>query len=69
MDECKPLLEGDNICAGKKLLHSDAAGTDEYFANVECMVSGRGLHSFTFQLNVSAFCGTGGAFRGCLGGV
>jgi len=29
--------------------------------------AGRGLHSFTFQLNVSAFCGIGGAFRGCLG--
>jgi len=29
----------------------------------------RGLHSFTFRLNVSAFCGTGGAFRGCSGGV
>jgi len=28
-----------------------------------------GLHSLTFPLNVSAFCGTGGAFRGCLGGV
>jgi len=24
----------------------------------------RGLHSFTFQLNVSAFCGIGGAPRG-----
>jgi hypothetical protein len=30
---------------------------------------GRGLHSFTFHLNVSAFCGIGGAFRVCLGGV
>ena len=29
----------------------------------------RGLHSFTFQLNVSAFCGIGGACRVCLGGV
>jgi len=29
----------------------------------------RGLHSSTFRLNVSAFCGIGGAFRGCLGGV
>jgi len=28
---------------------------------------GRGLHSFTFQLNVSAFCGIGGAVRVCLG--
>jgi len=30
---------------------------------------GRGLHSSTIRLNVSAFCGTGGAFRGCLGGI
>jgi len=29
--------------------------------------TGRGLHSSTFQLNVSAFCGIGGAFRGCIG--
>ena len=27
----------------------------------------RGLHSCTFWLNVSAFCGIGGAFRGCRG--
>ena len=26
-----------------------------------------GLHSSTFQLNVSAFCGIGGASRDCLG--
>jgi hypothetical protein len=30
---------------------------------------GRGLHSSTFWLNVSAFCGIGGAIRGCLGDV
>jgi len=30
---------------------------------------GRGLHSFTFRLNVSAFCGIGGAFRGHSGGL
>jgi hypothetical protein len=30
---------------------------------------GRGLHSSTFRLNLSATCGTGGAFRGCLGVV
>jgi hypothetical protein len=29
----------------------------------------KGLHSLTLQLNVSAFCGIGGGFRGCLGGV
>jgi len=31
--------------------------------------AGRGLHSFTFQLNFGAFCGIGGAFGGGLGGV
>jgi len=29
----------------------------------------RGLHSSTFQLNVSAFYSIGGALRGCLGSV
>ena len=33
------------------------------------LAGGRGLHSFTFQLNVSAFRGIWGAFWGCLGGV
>jgi len=31
-------------------------------------VAGRALHSFTFELNLSASCGIGGAFSGCLGG-
>jgi hypothetical protein len=31
--------------------------------------SGRGLHSSTFRLNVSAFCGIGGALNNCVGGV
>jgi len=29
---------------------------------------GRGLHSSTFRLNLCAFCGIGGASRGCSGG-
>jgi hypothetical protein len=33
------------------------------------MGGGRGLHSSTLQLNFSALCVTGGAVRGCLGGV
>ena len=32
-------------------------------------MAGRGLHSSTFRLNLSAFCRIGGAFRGRLGGV
>jgi NADH:ubiquinone reductase (non-electrogenic) len=31
-------------------------------------VEDRGLHSSTFRLNLSAFCGIGGAFRNCSGG-
>ena len=30
-------------------------------------IPGRALHSFTFRLIASAFCGIGGAFRGCEG--
>jgi len=30
---------------------------------------GRGLHSFTSQLNLGAFCGIGGAHRGCVARV
>jgi hypothetical protein len=30
---------------------------------------GRGLHSSTFWLNVSALCGIGGPLKGCLGDV
>ena len=32
-------------------------------------ITGRGLHSSSFRLNVSALCGIGGASGGCLGGV
>ena len=30
---------------------------------------GRGLHSFTVQLNECGFCGIGGAYGGCVGSV
>jgi hypothetical protein len=32
-------------------------------------VATTGLHSFTFQLNLSTVCGIGGAFMGGFGGV
>jgi len=40
-------------------------GTDVNTADVG-VVAGRGLHSFTFQLNLSALYGIGGARRGCV---
>jgi len=33
------------------------------------IAAGRALHSSTLQLNLSAFCVTGGAGRGCFGDV
>jgi hypothetical protein len=33
------------------------------------LLLGRGLHSSSFRLSVSAFCGIGGASRGIEGGV
>jgi len=55
VNECKPL----------------ASGLDPQQATFGCVeknayLNGRGLHSFTFRLSVSASSGTGGAFRSCL---
>jgi len=42
-----------------------SVGTVSIFA----ALLGRGLHSSTIQLNVSAFCELGGAFMDCVRGV
>ena len=55
MDECKPLNSGGMV--GVTLLPVETVEVEP-----------RGLHSFTFQLNVSAFCGIKGSFRGSSGG-
>jgi hypothetical protein len=71
VDECKPLA--DAACF-------DLSSKDREFYTLQraeqvmapLLAKGRGLHSPTFRLNVSAFCGIGGAFnlpRGCLGGM
>ena len=52
VNECKPLP------TARKRLRSCPSGTGPM-----C----RGSHSSTFRLNLSAFCGIGGTFRGCLG--
>ena len=38
------------------------------YANTMYTPAIRGLHSSSFRLNFSAFCGMGGAFRVCLRG-
>jgi hypothetical protein len=46
------------------------ASKDSSVGRTVCYMDvGRGLQSSTFRLNVSAYRGTGGAYRGCLGGV
>jgi len=39
---------------------------DQGDAEAQFLVGSRGLHSSTFQLNLSALCGIGGARRGCV---
>ena len=63
MDECKPLAVG--VCVSRG---AAATGSGEWVAHdAFSEARGRGLHSFTFLLNVSAFCAIGGALRVCLG--
>jgi len=54
------VAEFGNLWHAKQLVHVHSHRVDAEM--------GRGLHSSTFQLNASASCGIGGAFRGCLRG-
>ena len=62
MDECKPLPVTNPPGSTSTSAASRHIGSMQY-----PMI--RGLHLSNFQLNVSAFCHTGGAFRECLRGV
>jgi Niemann-Pick C1 protein len=42
---------------GNHIKSSDSAGKVDSMNSLRNSIKGRGLHSFTFQLNVSAFCG------------
>ena len=70
MDECKPLVPG------RLRVHRRVAAHAARRAVQAPHVRGRGLHSSTFQLNLSASYGIGDALRDCeadvkgvLGGV
>jgi hypothetical protein len=62
-NQCKPLT-----CGTLREADVGKAVTLCGWVDKQRNMGGRGLHSSTFRLNVSAFCGMGGAFRGCLGG-
>jgi len=51
-------------------LEHPSVGYRQGMHELASLLLGRGLHSSTFRLNVSAFYGIGSAFRGCFtGGV
>ena len=83
MDECKPLFVGLRrfrpcrpgaecrilrICPRRRRRRNAGCGIFSV-RPLSRRTRGRGLHSSTFRLNVSALCGVGGAIRDCLGGV
>ena len=79
MDECKPLLGGKmrdfgHALADEEVAHSHRDGRMalETAERVK-QEGGRGLHSSTSQLNLSALCGIGDVRKGlcspCSGGV
>jgi len=47
---------------------TNIAETSITIDDVVYVIDGGRLHSFTSGLNLSAFCGIGGAYRGCKGG-
>jgi len=65
---------GEPAPARKQLINLEGGRTLSY-VSCECskcqglIMCGRGLHSSTLQLNLSAFCVTGGAVMSCFGGV
>jgi hypothetical protein len=54
---------------GSSKLAGEVAVLEEDPNSLVLRTTGRGLHSSTFRLIVSAFCEIGVAFGGCLGGV
>ena len=62
-----PLVVHD--CGLQVAALDDYPGPYTKYVNYKLGMRGRGLLLFTVQLNVSAFCGIGGVFRGCVGRV
>jgi len=65
-------VTGDSLVSKFKevedAMNYSSNGNDARLQLIKSMQSsvGRGLHSFTSQLNLSASCGTGGARKGCV---
>jgi len=61
VDESKPLPSSLSLSSSLSSLRSSLSTSP--------LPAARGLHSSSFRLKLSAFCGIGGALRGCLGGA
>ena len=67
MNECKPLLYGMLTARAAATLLTYLLEMNKAGATFFQVIGARGfIHSFTFQLNVRAVCGIGGAVRGRL---
>jgi len=77
VDECKPLPEaylgalGDHMAEAQHQQQGGEVGDEVQHSEhtVDVPPQLRGLHSSTFQLNLSALYGIGGARRGCVARV
>jgi len=67
VSECKPLGAGPRVARLARAVDAHVTG---HRVHVRWRgPPGRGLHSSTFRLNVSALCGIRGPCRGCVGGA
>ena len=73
MNECKPLGTGKSTLGGPggagPLSSTQMMRDSLPVISAQGRTTGRGLHSSTFQLNLSALYGVGGAGRGCVARV
>jgi len=66
---CQTLARGHGRAQGQLILSGFQSDSTLRQRDIRARPPGRGLHSPTFRLNVSALCGIGGALRVCLGGA
>jgi len=68
VNERKPLMLGRGLKASDNIMKFCVHGGD-LNKTLAASIMGRGLHSSTFRLNLSASYDRGGTFEVCLGGV
>jgi hypothetical protein len=67
VDDVSLTVNGVHVALFRFNENTGDALTNELGTGASAAPAGRGLHSSTFRINVSVFCGIWGAFRSCLG--